>query len=355
MKTISIQTCTPYEIIIGSHFLSSSGVYIKKVFSGKRAVIVTDDLVNQLYAQTVLKSLQNAGIQASIFVFPHGETHKSFTTLNQLYAFLAQEQITRSDLLVALGGGVVGDLAGFAAATWMRGIRYVQIPTSLLAQVDSSVGGKTAIDIPEGKNLVGAFHQPLLVLCDIETLKTLSPEFFADGMGEVIKYGMIRSKNLFDQLLLDDPFNCLENIIEQCIAIKRDVVQNDEFDTGERMVLNFGHTLGHGIEKYYNYTGISHGHAVAAGMALITAYSERHNITSHGVYEQLKTCLQKYNLPVAVSPSVSEMIHFCLNDKKRTGDKISLVLCKEIGECKIVSFTLTEFYRFFDILKTEME
>ena len=219
----------------------------------------------------------------------------------------------------------------------------------LLAQVDSSVGGKTAIDLPCGKNLVGAFKQPKLVLCDTDTLSTLPEHFFIDGMGEVIKYGMIKSRELFD-ILLEKDVNTVKEIIEdvvyRCVSIKRDVVEADEFDRGERMLLNFGHTLGHSIEQYYNYTGISHGRAVAAGMSLITEIAENRGMCASGTAAALKKCLEKYDLPCSAEPALSLLGEACLNDKKRSGGDISIVICSEVGKSSCVKMKIEEFLSF---------
>ncbi|MBP0959173.1 MAG: 3-dehydroquinate synthase [Oscillospiraceae bacterium] len=255
--------------------------------------------------------------------------------MNELYDFLAFNEITRSDCLVALGGGVVGDLTGYASATFLRGIDFIQIPTTLLAQVDSSIGGKTAIDIPAGKNLVGAFKQPLAVICDTSTLSTLNPEFFSDGMGEVVKYAMIRSYELFEILTEKDIKDNLEDVICRCIDIKRQIVENDEFDKGERMLLNFGHTFGHAIEKIQNFTGLSHGSAVSVGMCIITKLAIKQGLCSQDTYENLKNCLKKYNLPLSVDISYEELVKHCVNDKKRDADYINLVISTEIGKSEL--------------------
>lgn len=343
MEKLTVHASTSYDIIIDRNILSDSGNMIKSVTKANKAVIVTDDIVNSLYADTVYNSLVSAGFSAEKFVFPNGESSKCSETLNKLYGFLTDCEITRSDCLVALGGGVVGDLTGYAAATYLRGIDYIQIPTTLLAQVDSSVGGKTAIDIPEGKNLVGAFKQPKLVICDVNTLSTLKPETFADGMGEVIKYAMITSGSLFEKLMNSDINDVLDDVIYECIGIKRDIVENDEFDTGERMLLNFGHTLGHAIEKLYNYTGITHGSAVAVGMCMITEMSENLGITETGTLDRLKKCVEKYSLPTECKFSADELKKHCVNDKKRSGKTINLVICTKTGASAIKRVDIEKF------------
>lgn len=343
MRRIRINASQPYDVLIGSGLLGCCGEEIKPLVKGGKTVVVTDDNVGAHYAERVKNSLLNAGFSVEIFTFHHGEESKCAETLLSLYDFLGKNNITRYDFLIALGGGVVGDLTGFAAATYLRGIDYVQIPTSLLAQVDSSVGGKTAIDIAAGKNLVGAFKQPRLVIADTDTLKTLSDDFFTDGMGEVVKYGMIYSKPLFDALKAGNIRNDPEAVIAQCVDIKREVVETDEFDTGLRMILNFGHTLGHAIEKYYNYTGISHGKAVAVGMYLITRIAEENGLIENNISGELKECLIANGLPFETKVDGALLFAGVVNDKKRFSDTINIILCKEIGKAEIVKLNIADF------------
>lgn len=352
MKKITVNASKRYNILIEKGIIGDCGKYISEVTNAKKIAVVTDDRVNEFYSDTVVKSLKNAGFEVCKYVFPHGEKSKCSDVLNDVYMFLSENNITRSDCLVALGGGVVGDLTGYASATYLRGLEYIQIPTTLLAQVDSSVGGKTAIDLPCGKNLVGAFKQPLLVLCDTDTLKTLDEEFFIDGMGEVVKYGMIKSEQLFNKLSehnLSDIQDILDDVICECISIKRDIVEADEFDKGERMILNFGHTLGHSIEKYYNYTGISHGKAVAEGMKLITEIAEKDGVCFAGTYDRLVSCLSNYRLNLSNIPPVNELAGACLNDKKRDGGSISIIVCSDVGETKIIKMTVEKFLLFVNL------
>lgn len=349
MQIIQINASSKYNIYVGSNILSRTGEFISFIKPYKKAVIVTDDIVEKLYADTVVKSLANYGILVDVFVFTNGEESKSHKTLIELYDFMSEKAITRTDLIIALGGGVVGDLTGFAAATYLRGLDFIQIPTTLLAQTDSSIGGKTAVNIASGKNLVGAFKQPKCVICDTATLKTLSYEIYSDGMSEIIKYGMIRSKSLFDLLSNKVTENQLEDVITECINIKKSVVETDEFDKGERMLLNFGHTFGHAIEKYYNYTGISHGKAVAIGMMIISEYSEKAGITEKGTTEKLKSCLEKYNLPTSIDVPVSQLIGTCLNDKKRETDNINVILCESIGKSEVKKLSIPEFYKLMEV------
>ena len=351
-KKITVKASGVYDVLIGSGLFSSCGEYIKDVTKAKKLGVITDDNVDPLYGNSAIEAFEKSGFDVCRFVFPHGEASKSAETLFKIWNFLCENNFTRSDCLVALGGGVVGDITGFAAASYLRGMDFVQIPTTLLAQVDSSVGGKTAIDLPGGKNLVGAFKQPKLVLCDMDMLDTLLEEFFIDGMGEVIKYGMIKSSELFaefekydvDSLRKDK--TALAEIIYQCIAIKRDVVENDEFDTGERMLLNFGHTLAHSIEQYYNYTGISHGRAVAKGMELITSLAEKRGMCQAGLTEKLVNCLEKYKLNIEIEPKTEQLGAACMNDKKRSGGNIRVIICSEAGKSSAVKMTVEEFTEF---------
>ncbi|WP_270739685.1 3-dehydroquinate synthase [Massilioclostridium coli] len=346
MKTISVKTGVPYEIYIQRGILQQTGSYTRTITDSDHAVIVTDDIVDKLYTQQVKASLEQEGFLVDVFVFPHGESSKSMQTLSNLFNFLTEKQITRKDFIVALGGGVVGDLAGFAAASYLRGIDFIQIPTTFLAQIDSSVGGKTAVDIEAGKNLVGAFHQPRLVLCDPDSLKTLSDEIFADGVAEAIKYGCIQSESLFDTLLNGDIQAHLEEIIFECISIKRDVVEEDEFDRGQRMLLNFGHTLGHAIEKIYHYQTYTHGQAVAVGMCLITNLAEQYGLTEAGCSQKIRQACERYHLPVELNLSPEELVQNSLNDKKREKSNLNLILIHTIGKGYIYRVTVEEYKKF---------
>ena len=341
MKTITVHASQTYPIWIGRGLLGQCGTYLKQQTKAQTAAVITDDHVDCYYGDIVTKSLEENGFRTIKFVFPHGEASKCSKTLNQIYDFLCENNITRTDCLVALGGGVVGDITGFAAATYLRGLDYLQIPTSLLAQVDSSVGGKTAIDLTGGKNLVGAFKQPVAVLCDLDTLHTLPKLFLADGMGEVIKYGMIRDEKLFtllEQHTLETVSEVMDEIVPTCIDIKRDVVEHDEFDTGERMILNFGHTLGHAVESYYHYETYTHGSAVAAGMCMMT----RATCTPE-LYVRLCDCVKAYDLPTEVDAPVAELVPLCGNDKKRASASLRFIVCETIGKAEIRSMPFTEF------------
>ena len=349
MNSVLVNASVSYEVRIGKGLLDSAGTQIREVFHGEKIALITDDNVNALYGDKLHRALESGGFKVCRFVFPHGEASKCGTVLSDIYGFLADNHFTRTDGIAALGGGVTGDMSGYAAATYLRGMDYIQIPTSLLAQVDSSVGGKTAIDIPQGKNLVGAFKQPKMVICDTDTLSTLPRDFLIDGMGEVIKYGMIRSPELFEILENNDISTIssgIEDIIFRCVSVKRDVVEADEFDKGERMILNFGHTLGHSIEQYYGYTGISHGRAVAKGMELITGLAEEHGMCGAGLTERLRRCLEKYELITEIKPRTPELGAACMNDKKNMGGSISVIICGDVGNAKTVKMTMDGFMAF---------
>lgn len=333
MTVISVNTATSYEIVQHRGILASVGDYCRRVNSGDRALIVTDSNVGPLYAAAVADSLTAAGYRADVFTFQAGEQSKTLATVEQIFDRLAADAFSRTDLLVALGGGVTGDMTGFAAATWMRGMDFVQIPTSLLAQVDSSVGGKTGVDIPAGKNLVGAFWQPRLVLLDADLLNTLPPAVFADGMAEIIKTACIKDAALFDRLEAGAAHHSdeLESVIAACVSIKRDVVERDERESGERKLLNFGHTLGHALEAYYHYETRTHGCAVAIGMCVISEAAERAGLTATGTTDRIRRVLTQYHLPIADTAQPRDYLQAVFHDKKRSGTALDLVLIERIG------------------------
>lgn len=344
---LTVNTSKPYEIIIERGCLDELGARCAALFpAGAKAAVISDSNVFPIYGERALASLREAGFAPSSFVFPAGEGSKQLSTVGDMLGFLAQQGLTRSDFLVALGGGVTGDMAGFAAACYLRGVSFVQVPTSLLAQVDSSVGGKTAVDLPQGKNLAGAFHQPSLVLIDPDTLGTLPPLFFSDGMGEVIKYGCIRSRALFETLRdAADLRPQMESILFSCVDCKREIVEHDEFDTGERMVLNFGHTLGHALEKAHGYTGLTHGAAVGIGMVLIARLGEHMGLTEDGTAEQIASLLEKYGLPVSDSAPLDQIVGATALDKKGLGGDLRIVLLHTIGDSFVHRLPRAEFAR----------
>ena len=325
-----------YPIHIENGILAKTGELVSEVFSGKKIMIVSDDNVFPLYGEIITKALSDSGFECHSFVLPHGEPTKSFQSLPKIYEALINAKLTRSDLLIALGGGVIGDLAGFAASSYLRGIKFVQIPTSLLAQVDSSVGGKVAVDLPQGKNLVGAFYHPKAVIIDPDVLNTLPDHFISDGMGEVIKYGCIKDKELFELLCRHTSFDDLKpkltQIIARCVDIKRIVVEADQFDLGERILLNFGHTLAHTIEQHFNYERESHGEAVGIGMYQITKIAEEKGLTTSGCAEQIKKELEIYKLPDNSNLPIDVLTDAISLDKKNLNNHLNVVLLHDIGD-----------------------
>lgn len=335
MTTVTIAASKTYDIRIGEGVLSQLGQWAAELGKAKNICIVSETTVYPLHGQKVKSVLENAGFRVETFIFPAGEASKNGNTYLTLLNFLAEKKLTRSDLIVALGGGVVGDLAGFAAATYQRGIRFIQLPTTLLAAVDSSVGGKTAIDLPTGKNMAGAFCQPSLVVCDIDCLNTLPQDIFIDGCAEVIKYGILYDKAFFDYLAETGLNFDREKVIKRCVELKRDVVMEDEFDTGSRMKLNLGHTLGHGVEAKSNFT-LSHGKSVAIGMAMISRIAARKSWLSQSDCHRISEILAAYGLPLHSGFSPKEIADFALSDKKRSGGTVSLIVPRTIGSCDIM-------------------
>ena len=332
MNTIHISASRSYDVIIGSGLLPTLGIHAAELCKGRTVCIVSDDTVAALYEKTVRQSLLDAGFTVHTYVFPHGEQSKSGENFLRLLGFLAQCRLTRADLLIALGGGVTGDLTGFAAACYLRGVAYIQVPTTLLAMVDSSVGGKTAIDLPQGKNLCGAFYQPSLVLCDIDTLQTLPEAIFRDGCAEVIKYGVLGDRALFDSLKTTHARDQLEEVVSTCVAMKRNIVEDDEFDTGRRQLLNLGHTLGHAIEANSQFT-LSHGQAVAIGMAMIARAGVRHGLCTEAAKNEIVNLLTLYGLPTDTDQDPQRIVLTALSDKKRQSATLTLVVPEDIGTC----------------------
>lgn len=333
MRTVTVNASRVYDIIIEKGSLDRAGELSLTVKKPCRAAILSDSNVAPLYAERLENSLKSAGYDPILFTVKAGEESKSAESYLALLSFLAQNKITRSDCLFALGGGVVGDLCGFAAATYLRGIEFIQIPTTLLAMVDSSVGGKTAIDIPEGKNLVGAFYQPSLVICDSDLLSTLPDNIFADGCAEVIKYGIINDPELFE-MLKSPILPQIDGIIERCVCDKRDVVDADERDVGVRQLLNLGHTAAHSIEVLSHFE-ISHGSAVAMGTALITRAAVSMNLCDKRELDEVISMLSAYNLPVDCPYTAGELATVAMGDKKRAGGYITLVMPYGIGDSRL--------------------
>lgn len=347
MKTVLVNTSKQYEIKIGSGLLNTIGAEAAALGNAEKVCIVSDSNVFALYGDPVTENLRISGFAVTNFVFPQGEHMKNAETFLSLLNELASMQLTRSDLIVALGGGVVGDMAGFAAACYLRGIRYIQVPTTLLATVDSSVGGKTAIDLPAGKNLAGAFWQPSLVLCDTDTLHSLPDEIFRDGCAEVIKYAILYDPELFENLMRCGLDFDRESVIAQCVTLKRNVVMEDELDFGLRMKLNLGHTIGHGVESVSGFS-VSHGKGVSIGMAMVARAAEKSGMCSHSCCQKILDILRLFRLPVKTSYCAEEVYNYTLSDKKRTGGSIRLIIPREIGHCEIVPTPIKELKSFIE-------
>ena len=341
MKTVHIDASRSYDVRIGRGLLDDCGRQIAERVRCASAAVVADDTVYALYGERVCASLEAAGVRTVCYVFPHGEKSKNLLEYAKILNFLAENRVTRADALIALGGGVTGDLGGFAAATYLRGIPFVQLPTTLLAAVDSSVGGKTAGDLPAGKNLAGAFYQPELVLCDLDTLDSLPREIFLDGCAEVIKYAVLGSRELF-ALLADIPSGKgLEEVTARCVEMKRDFVQSDELDRGARQMLNLGHTFGHAVEASSRFT-LSHGKSVAIGMAMILRAACSRGLCSAETRDAVIALLQRYGLPTEC-PYPADMLLGALSaDKKIFGTRLNLVVPTDIGACRLLPVGVDE-------------
>ena len=336
MKKIGIKTHKPYDVLIGSGLLTECGEYLRSVLKKTvKVALISDSTVWKLYGSLTESSLQKAGFETIHYVFPAGESSKSAETYLGILNFLAENELTRTDALVALGGGVTGDMTGFVAATYLRGIAYIQIPTTLLAMVDSSVGGKTAIDLPAGKNLVGAFYQPKLVLCDLDTLNSLPESIFCDGCAEVIKYSVLYDPELFEYLSVAGLQFNREKVVSRCVEWKRDVVAEDEFDVSARQKLNLGHTIGHAIELRSDFK-VTHGQAVAAGIAIIAKAGVATGYSDDDIYRKVKALLKEFKLSSTTEYSAQNLYTSTLADKKRAGNTINLIIPKTIGCCSIV-------------------
>lgn len=345
---------TSYALKIEKNLLNQVGREISALFNGQKIMIVTDETVHTHYGEIVLNQLKKAGFEVRCIVLPPGEQTKTFSSMPAIFSQLIEFGLTRSDLIIALGGGVVGDITGFAAETYLRGISFVQIPTTLLAQVDSSVGGKVGVDLPEGKNLVGAFYHPELVLIDPLVLKTLTDQAFADGMAEVIKYGCIKDQALFERLMemssREEVMDQIEWVIETCCTIKKVVVQADEKDTSERMLLNFGHTLGHAIEAFYHYEVYSHGQGVAIGMVELSKIAEEKQLTKAGTTEKMIKILENHQLPTELEQPAdyAEILPYIEKDKKNFRGSLNVIVLDRIGQARRIKTDR----QFFSILET---
>ena len=341
MKKFTISTTHPYDVIVGRDIIQDSSKFIAERFSKCKACVMTDSEVNTLYADQVVESLKQEGFTTTRVIFPNGEHSKSLNTYAKILEALAEDFFTRTDIIVAVGGGIVGDIAGFAAATYLRGISYVQITTTYLSAIDSSVGGKTSINLLGGKNLVGAYWQPSLVICDYGTFDTLSPEYILEGKAEAAKSAFVSDANLIPYIQQDD----FHHVVERCISIKKSIVEADELDTGLRQLLNFGHTIGHGIEKLSAFT-VTHGQAVAKGMVVETKAAYALGLTSTDISAEISSILEGLGFDLSVDYSSDDLYRYALTDKKIYGDKITVVVPEAIGKCKLLKIPMSDLHEF---------
>lgn len=348
MNKIHVNVSKPYDVIVGNGLFDDIHSYIKPFASSGRVAIITDDIVNSLYGDKLATQLESNGFEVVKFVFKNGEQSKNINTLSNILEFLAKNSFRRNDLIVALGGGVVGDIAGLSAALYMRGINFVQVPTTLLATVDASIGGKTAIDLNEGKNLAGAFWQPSLVICDVDIISKLPEDIFLEGMAEVIKCDVIGNYGICDLVLNKCLKENLFDVIKHCIELKRDIVEKDEFETkGIRTFLNVGHTIAHGIEKLSSYS-VSHGYAVGTGLVYEAAIAYKKGICDFDTYKVIRETVKSVGLFVDVKYPLNELVEAMKKDKKNSNSQIAFVLPSLLGKCenyKIDDLELLEILR----------
>ncbi|MFL2131135.1 3-dehydroquinate synthase [Ruoffia sp. FAM 20857] len=354
MERITVQVNKPYDIVIGKQLIDNAIKYLSQFIQKRKVLIITEDNVNKHgYLDKLKYSLENHCENIEFLSLPPGEAQKNLRNVELIIRHLADTHFTRDDVLIALGGGVIGDLVGFTASIYLRGIAYIQVPTTFLSAIDSSVGGKTAVDITQGKNLVGAFHHPVCVLCDTSTFQSLPADIFEDGCSELIKYAMIMNPKLLKELIeREQPLNKessdLPEIIYECVKMKRDIVLKDEFDHGLRQLLNFGHTLGHALEQGSQYR-ISHGRGVAMGMAVFTKMAVTQQLIHKDIYTSLIQLLNEYHLLSEIPPYTSDqLINIMLNDKKRRMHQMTIVFPNEFGQCRLHVIDLNTFQQNFE-------
>ncbi len=359
MNTISVDlTSDSYQIYVGHHLLAQAGKLIWSHTSGSKILLVTHPDLNKLYGTELLTSLESAGYSVTTVTVSTGEHAKSFESYQKLVNILAEHRFTREDIVVGLGGGVIGDLAGFVAATYMRGCALVHIPTSLLAMIDSSIGGKTAIDLPFGKNLVGAFYNPRAVIVDLELLNSIPAPLLQDSCGELIKYGVLSGHELFNKIsLARNPMQVIDvsrrqELIRACIEIKKSVVESDFKEAGSRKLLNLGHTLGHAIETLSNFE-LGHGSCVAAGTAMMAKACFKLGLCSYEDAKSIAELTQSYGLPTSTSFDVKELYSTALHDKKSHADSIDVALIYGIGDVRIERKSFTELKQLIESAKED--
>jgi 3-dehydroquinate synthase len=346
IRRIRVQVQNGYDVCIGRGLTAGFGELLRSAVGSCRVAVMTDSNVAPLYLDALTHSLKSSGYDVCAFVFPAGESSKRMDTLAEILEFLVENRLTREDCVIALGGGVTGDLTGFAAGCYLRGIRYVQAPTSLLAAVDSSVGGKAAVDLSAGKNLAGLFYQPSLVVCDTNCFATLPESEIANGSAEAIKTGVLGGETLFGLFESGAAREQMEQVVSQCVAYKARIVEADERDSELRNILNLGHTAGHAIEVCSEYA-IPHGQAVAIGLSIIARASERLGEAQEPISERIRQTLVKNGLPVDSPYSAEELAAAALSDKKRAGDSIRIVLPRAIGNCVLKSVPVSELLSIF--------
>ncbi|MDD2190249.1 MAG: 3-dehydroquinate synthase [Eubacteriales bacterium] len=342
-----------YHVIMESGLFHKIGKTLGEYFPGKKIALITNNNLVDVYGETLQKQLNASECEWEIIVLPAGDSSKSLNSLTYIYKKLIEFQMTREDVIVSFGGGVIGDISGFAASTFLRGVDFVQIPTTLIGQVDSSIGGKTAVNMPEGKNLIGTFYSPSYVFSDPDFIMTLSDFHMADGMAEIIKYACVADTDLFSDLIQMSNLrrtDLIESIIYRCCLIKKELIEQDEKDQGIRMLSNFGHTIGHAIENLFDYGTYGHGQAVAIGMQSITERSEALGLTGINTSAMLKEMLQLYGLPFEFPANINKelLAKTAMKDKKRRGNKMNLVLLKKIGTGYIYPIDKSEFKKFIE-------
>ena len=334
MKRIAVNTSKSYDVLLGSGLIGRLPTLIAPLCQGRKIGIITDDTVERLYANKVAQDLSTAGYQVSTYAFPHGEGAKHIGTLSDILEFFAERHFTRKDIFLSVGGGVVGDITGLAAALYMRGIQFVQVPTTLLSMVDASVGGKTAVDLKAGKNLIGAFWQPSMVVADTLVIAQLPQDIFAEGMAEVIKSDLIANAGIVRRVLDGSLREHLHEAIESCIRMKQGIVEQDEYETkGLRKVLNMGHTVAHAIEKMSGYK-VSHGIAVGTGLVWEAKIAECLGLCNASLVEEIRQAVEVYNLYVDVPYTMEDMVEAMRSDKKNVDQNINFVFPITYGKWK---------------------